>query len=246
MFDRDFDDFTALLDGALSLNPNWKPIPSTGKALFFKALKMYPLEVVSTALTAHIRDPHRGRFQPTPADIVAQIESRTSNDGRLGVEEAWAMVRNACDEAETVVWTEEMRDAFAVCRPVLEHGDEVAARMSFKEAYIRLVDEARRSGRQIKWEISQGTDKGRRAIVLERAVTAGYLPAPQANLMLPAPIGGDKVSPIGLARIKAEVAKLIPGSVKAAKAREEAMRREADQKQNIAYRVNQYAAEHGI
>ncbi|MCZ3122564.1 hypothetical protein NYZ23_19850, partial [Acinetobacter baumannii] len=73
-------------------------------------------------------------------------------------------------EAATVVWTIETAQAFAICRPVLETGDEVGARMAFKDAYNRLVLAARRSGQLPQWQASLGWDMAQREAILKRAV----------------------------------------------------------------------------
>lgn len=221
MFSRDYDEFVRLLDDAFSLNPNWKPLSGTGKALFFKAMEPYQFEAVSKAMTAHIRDPQRGKFQPTPADLIAQIEAGAGNGGRPGADEAWSVAMLAEDEAETVVWTEEMRNAFAICRPVLEAGDKVGARMAFKDAYTRLAAEAVRAGRSPKWECSLGHDATRREATISQAVQRGLLPAPNAAALLPAPSKG-MASIDGMARVKAELAKLESAADKAEAARERA------------------------
>lgn len=234
MFERDTDQFTALLEDAFALNPNWKPLSPKGKALFFRALEPYSLEVVSRAMTAHIRDPKRGSYQPTPADIVGQIEAASGMDGRPGAEEAWALCLPAISELETVVWTAEMRDAFGTCRTVLERGDEVGARMAFKEAYTRMAADAVRNGRPVKWEISIGHDAQKREKAITHAVNFGRLPAPQVAGLLPAPVSAD---PHGLAKVKAMLQNLVPGSEKAAQKREIELQALREQKRQIDEQV---------
>ena len=223
MFERDFDEFVELLDGAISLSPSWKPIPPAGKALFFNALEMYSLEQVRSALTAHIRDTKVGMFQPTHGHLIGQIEGRATNDGRPGVEEAWAISLAAMDEAETVVWTEEMGKAFWICKPILDSGDEVGARMAFKESYTRHISESRKNGRAAKWTITPGKNQERYVIVLREAVQVGRLPAPEKNsnqaLLLEGPKLEQQSYPEGLKKMKEELAKLESPSEKLAKKR---------------------------
>src|SRR5262245_18509616 len=66
------------------------------------------------------------------------------DDGRPLVEEAFAMLPRT--EAESVVWTEEMRQAFGSARALFAARDHVAARMAFKERYVQLVQRARDQG----------------------------------------------------------------------------------------------------
>jgi hypothetical protein len=244
MFERDFAQFATLLDDAFSLNPNWKVLSPRGKALYFKALEQYSLETVSMAMTAHIRDAQRGKFQPAPADLIAKIEGSAPGDGRPGVEEAWALALLATDEHETVVWTEEMRDAFMLCRPVLERGDEVGARMAFKEAYLRMIVDAGRANRAVRWELSPGRSGEKRALAIERAAAVGRLPAPQVSLLLPAPVKEAEINREGLARVRAECAKLIPASERIRARREAELQaerdRDAEQKREITNKVAQY------
>lgn len=221
MVENDFSAFIELLDSAMSINPAWKPLAPKAKALFFKALEPYPLDLVSKAMTAHIRDPQCGMYQPTPAHIVAKIEAVNTGPNCPGADEAWSIAMMAEDEAETVVWTEEMRDAFAICRPVFAAGDKVGARMAFKDAYTRLTAKATREGRAPKWECSLGHNSTRREAVISQAVQRGLLPAPNAAALLPPPPQGQ-ASAEGMVRVKAELAKLVSASDKAQAAREEA------------------------
>jgi hypothetical protein len=227
MFEHDFPEFGQVLDSVFLLNPRWPRLEAGAKALFFKALEPYSLQAVRQAFTAHIRDPKRGSFQPMPADIVAHIEAANGGDGRPGVEEAWALSFPAVSELETVVWTEEMRDAFAICRPLLEAFDNVGARMAFKDAYARLVHEAKRAARPARWELSAGHDQAKRQIAVQHAAKLGRIAAPQASLFLPMQVSAQERCPEGLARLKEMMKTLVPPSVKAAQRREEELRQEA-------------------
>lgn len=187
MTPQDLEPFGQLLDATCSLlsRGTYQPNP-TNTALFFRALAKYPLDVVRAAFDAHVLDPQRGRFVPVPADLIAQIEGFTEADGRPGVEEAWAKALIAADEAATVVWTEEMADAWAIARPVFALGDEVGARMAFKEAYASRIDAARAKRQPVKWLVSEGHDPEQRAQVVLDAVADGRL-SPERALGLPAP-----------------------------------------------------------
>jgi hypothetical protein len=106
------------------------------------------------------------------ADIIARID-----DGRPGAEEAWAALPH--DEATSVVWTDEMSQAWGVCSGLIANGDMVAARMAFRETYQRLVTDARNERRPAKWTVSLGHDvQGRKSALLmavaKRRITAHY------------------------------------------------------------------------
>src|SRR4029077_5764846 len=73
----------------------------------------------------------------TLAAILTRLD-----DGRPGAEEAWAMLSTVLgNEQASLVWTEEMREAYGVVRLVAD--DPIAARMAFKERYTTLVSAAR-------------------------------------------------------------------------------------------------------
>lgn len=138
-------------------------------------LSRYPEAQVMGALTKCRRE-LKGRL--TIADVISRLD-----DGRPGVEEAWAMLPK--DEYSTAVWTSEMSRASAVVHDLMARGDEVAARMAFKEAYNRLCQEARDKGERVSWSASLGWDKGGRESALKAAVVAGRLTQDQAKIYLP-------------------------------------------------------------
>ncbi|HEU6456451.1 MAG TPA: hypothetical protein VN201_13410 [Roseateles sp.] len=184
MVDDDFDSFQSMLDSVCGLISRGKYTPDAeGAALAFNALRPYPLADVSAAFSAHVRDPQRGKFAPTPADLIAQIEAARS-DGRPGADEAWAMT--PITEAQTVVWTNEIAEAFGIASTLLQSGDRVGARFAFKEAYERIVDQAKRSGRRPVWQVSLGHDLQQRKQALLVAVDKGLLTAEQAHDACPA------------------------------------------------------------
>lgn len=187
MRDSDAAPFVALLRDVFGLYPNAKPLNDGQVAMFFRALAPHSLATVQAALDAHVRDPDRGRFPPVPADIAAQLRGAAADDGRPGADEAWAIALRAADEAETVVWTREMARAWDACRPVMALGDEVGARMAFRDAYGRLVAEARAARMPPAWAPSLGFDSDRRSLALGTAVERGLLPAAEVAGLLPAP-----------------------------------------------------------
>lgn len=191
MREADFAEFSALLDAVCSLLSRGAYVPNaTNTALWFRALQAHDLATVRAAFDAHVKDPERGRFVPTPADVIAQIAGPARHDGRPGAEEAWAVALRAGDESDTVVWTAEMAEAWAIARGVWDAGDEVGARMAFREAYTRLVEDARRDLKPVVWTVSLGFDADKRVLAITAAVRAGRLPREEL-LALPAPARGD-------------------------------------------------------
>lgn len=149
---------------------------SAGAAAMFMAdLSKYSTDEVLVALQ---RCRSELRTFPTVADIATRV-----GDSRPGPEEAWAMIPK--DEEASVIWTDEMAEAYGVARSLLNEGDSVGARMAFRESYSRLVEEARRLGRRVKWTASFGFDKEMRNAAISFAVQRGYLTAPEAQALLP-------------------------------------------------------------
>lgn len=248
MIEVDFAPFTRMLDTVYALHG--KSLNAEAKALFFRAMSQFPLPMVRAALDGHVRDPERGQYAPKPADLMAQIVGKAQTDGRPGADEAWAISLTSRDEAKTVVWTQEMAEAFEVCRPVLEEGDEVGARMAFKDAYNRLVTEARRDGRPIAWNASLGWDLDSRQEALHLAVTRNQLPAPAVAALLPPPVTDDGYDTYKAAQQLAEIRKMLASMGTASERRQRAKERavaaqreaEAAKKREIAARVASYGS----
>lgn len=131
-----------------------------------RELSAYPAEAIAGALRRCKRE-LSGRL--TLAAILQRLD-----DGRPGVESAWAMCAGARDEGATLVWTREMSAAWGVAEKL---DDDVAARMAFKETYAALVTQARDQGVAVNWSVSLGHDKSRRSGPILEAVEAGRLPA---------------------------------------------------------------------
>jgi hypothetical protein len=147
----------------------------------------------------------RPDFAPAPNGIAARCKLL---DGRPDENEAWAVSLTSQDERETVVWTSEMAEAFAVARPLLTSGDEVGARMAFKDAYRRLVNEARSFNRPVSWSVSAGWDAGRQQLTVQDAVNAGLLEGPKQPLALSNESGMVAAKPEGLQKLLQAVAQL--------------------------------------
>lgn len=115
----------------------------------------------------------------TVQDVVTRLD-----DGRLGAEEAWAMLPKS--EADSVVWTTEMAEALRSCQDLLDDGDRIGARMAFKQAYDRLVAAARDAGVPADWQISLGHDPRGREKALREAVERGRISLEYAQTVHPA------------------------------------------------------------
>jgi hypothetical protein len=253
MLERDYDLFAQMLDDVAELR-QLQPLSANAKALFFRAVARFPIEQVEGAIQAHLIDPEAGKFKAhiQPAHIIAQIEAAVADDGRPGADEAWAIALLARDEAATVVWTEETAQAFAACKPVLDLGDEVGARMAFRQTYDRLVNGARKQGQPNRWQASLGFDMALREQALHRAATAGLLPAPHAAALLPPPLTGEDIVPdsearAAIARIQAMLASAMSPAEKLRRGAEAASQAERDRvaelKRETDEKVRRYLGE---
>ncbi|MBL0142637.1 MAG: hypothetical protein IPP91_11190 [Betaproteobacteria bacterium] len=147
---------------------------SAGAACVFAAdLSAYPEHQVLGALVRCRREV-KGRL--SLADVISRLD-----DGRPGPEEAWAMIPK--DEAGSVVWTDEMAQAFGVASPLME--EPIQARMAFLEAYRDRVRIARDQGSPVRWTPSLGHDPAGREVALADAVHHGRLSAAHAQALLP-------------------------------------------------------------
>lgn len=140
-------------------------------------LSAYPVQQVLGALTRCRRE-LKGRL--TVAAVIERLD-----DGRPGPDEAWAMIPH--DQAASVVWTTEMAEAFGIAHGLIAHGDMIAARMAFREAYARIVTAARAERRQVQWCPSLGHDPRGRQSVVDEAVRKGRLTAEHGARLLPSP-----------------------------------------------------------
>lgn len=146
-------------------------------AVMANDLSSYPEEQVFAALV-RCRKELRGRGTLTIAAIIERLP-----DGRPSPEEAWAMIPR--DELASVIWTDEVRQAWSVAIPLLKEGERVPARMAFLEAYRRIVQEARDAGKRPVWVPSLGTDLAGREQAVVEAVEKGRLTNEQAIPLLP-------------------------------------------------------------
>lgn len=132
-------------------------------------------ELLSCNVAAVILALKRCQREVRPGCFTLGAVLERIDDGRPGADEAWAIALDAQDEACTVVWCVEIQKAFGIARPVLAAGDKIGARMAFRNAYERLVRDARIQRQPAQWSPSLGWDHGQRHAVLTRAVETGML-----------------------------------------------------------------------
>lgn len=150
-------------------------LSATSRAMMAEELAAYPLDSVLESLS-RCRKELRTRL--TLAEVIRRIQ-----DGRPGAEEAWASMPRT--EWESAMLTAESAEALHAAQSLIDGGDEVAARMCFREVYERAVAKARADGIPVKWEFSAGWKREGRAPVLAEAVRLGRISQDRAMALLP-------------------------------------------------------------
>lgn len=154
-----------------------QPIQDLALAEMAQELEAYPVDNVLAALRRCRSELKSIRY----GDILDRLPG-----GHPGPEEAWSIVsRGMQNEALTVVWTDQIREAYGVAVGLSD--DPVAARLAFKEAYLKLVSEARARNQQPAWSVSAGTDQHDRERAVSEAVKNGKLLPHYAGKFLPYP-----------------------------------------------------------
>ena len=130
----------------------------------------------------------KSTFCPTIPEFRAWCEPKT--DDWLGSHEAWAIAEKSIgfDGQElTVIWTEQMAQAFSRCEGLIKTGDKyqrAEAKKIFCDAYDRLVTQAKDQGLKPIYVTSLGTDKDQAVAAIKQAEVDGFLKAPEAHALL--------------------------------------------------------------
>jgi hypothetical protein len=141
------------------------------------ALDLAPFEH-GQVMAALVRCRRELKGRLTIAAIIERLD-----DGRPGPAEAWAMIPQ--DEDGSVVWSEEMAQAYGVAAPLLAMGQTIAARSAFVEKYAALIATARAEQRPPKWTPSLGRDPWGREAALLTAVQAKRIAEESAQRLIP-------------------------------------------------------------
>lgn len=160
-------------------------LTSAAQDVYVRVLVDHEFRRVHDALSAHIADPESGKWSPTPSHIIAQMEKRNPEPQWPSADEAWAIAQTAMHEDQSLVWTDEIAQAWGIAREVMP--DRTGARMAFKAAYDRLIAETKAKGCPPKWIVSPGSDVRLRAQALEQAVQMQRITHDHAQKFLPPP-----------------------------------------------------------
>lgn len=139
-------------------------------ALMAADLSAFPQERLRVALS-RTRMECTGKL--TLKFILDQLDAL---QGRLASNEAWALALRAREERDTVVWTDEIAEAWAVAAPMAAGRDLVGARMAFKDAYDRITQEARDTQKRPEPRVAVGWDNAQRIAVVTAAYNDGRIP----------------------------------------------------------------------
>ena len=128
------------------------------------------------------------QWPPTIPEFRSWCEPKT--DDWLGSHEAWAIAEKSIgfDGQElTVIWTEQMAQAFSRCEDLIKTGDKyqrAEAKKIFCDTYDRLVTQAKDQGLKPIYVTSLGTDKDQAIAAIKQAEVDGFLTAPVAQAQL--------------------------------------------------------------
>lgn len=145
-------------------------ISDNAAGLMAADLATFPQDQLRTALT-------RTRMECTgKLTLKLILDQLDALQGRLASNEAWALALRAREERDTVVWNNEIADAWAVAAPMAAGRDLVGARMAFKDAYDRITQHARDTLKRPEPRIAVGWDNAQRIAVVTAAYNDGRIP----------------------------------------------------------------------
>lgn len=182
MIESDFKAFSKTWMTAHAVSSSNSSQNNDAIAYVFDILEQYSIISIELAIKKHCE---QSRFAPTPADVIALLETRHRH---ISYGEAWALCPKS--HMDTVVWTNEIAQAWAACSDIYNDGDKIGAKMAFKGAYERIRNLAELKRVRPVWGVSIGDNKELIKGALDNAVLAGRLTAEQALNSLPTAQGG--------------------------------------------------------
>ena len=128
------------------------------------------------------------QWPPTIPEFRSWCEPKT--DDWLGSHEAWVIAEKSIgfDGQElTVIWTEQMAQAFSRCEELIKTGDKyqrAEAKKIFCDAYDRLATQAKDKGLKPIYVTSLGIDRDQAITAIQQAEVDGFLTQPDATALL--------------------------------------------------------------
>ncbi len=138
-------------------------------AIYWELLSEYEFHDVEQAFKKHLQT---NKFFPAISEIIEHIPA-AQKSSHIGADEAWSIAKVAMNDANTVVTTDQIIEAWGIAYPLYSERDETAARMAFRDAYNRIIKTAPENP---KWFASTGGDKAQIAGVIAKAIALGRLP----------------------------------------------------------------------
>lgn len=137
------------------------------------------------------RGVNRMKREPWPPTIPGFREwCEPDSEEWLGAHEAWAIAEKSISfdgKEMTVVWTEQMAQAFSRCEDLIKTGDKyqrAEAKKIFCDAYDRLVTQAKDKGLKPIYVTSLGVDRDQQITAIQQAAVDGFLTQPDASALL--------------------------------------------------------------
>ena len=178
MNNQEFQEFSEELEVAFELKGK-PPLSDRALSAWFRLLAKYSLSASLRALDSFTSS---SPFAPTPDRL---IENMKSQDGRPTAEEAWATALLSSNEAETIIWTDEIAESLSLgAGDLLAAGDKTAARMAFRDSYNRLVEQSRELCVPVNVWVSQGHDAQRRDAAIDQARVKGLISNDRAKTLM--------------------------------------------------------------
>lgn len=193
MRQTDLNEFKAVMREAREAIGQGDAYTDGGLELMFAALIDLDLRQIQAALVGHINGPD-GRWRPNVHYIRAQM--LRFGPGWISADEAWAQIPKpgpattrsredgtSVPDYRSTEWppcllNQATERALALAAPLLDKGEESAARMAFRACYERIVEEEKAAHRAPKHYVGPGGDYDQRQALLEQGQAAGLLPAP--------------------------------------------------------------------
>lgn len=126
------------------------------------------------------------KYRSTPTNLkmpMPAVLKQLVDDGHPTAQESWAMIPR--DDRASVVWSDQMRSAYAVAEPLIREGNISGAFFAYREEYDRLIANARMNRQKPKWSASFGDDKSGRDAALIVAIEKGRLTPERAVQFYP-------------------------------------------------------------
>ena len=184
---RKQNSFCARMTEILGLSTELSGKPRLSPAIvqiWISDLAEYPIDMIEKAFQMH-RKSDQAQYSPVPqiGMIVGHLEELKSIVApylvRPSAHAAWSIAKEAADETLTVVWNNEIAQAWYRIKSIAD--DRYHAPKAFMEEYERIVRTNKILCRDPVVEVTLGTDQDRRHAAIENAVQAKLMSPLQAT-----------------------------------------------------------------